>query len=62
MSPNLLSPRQVCARISLSRTTLDRLVAARKFPQPVRISEKRLAYSTDAVDAWIASKLEKVAA
>lgn len=62
MSPILISPRQVCSRVSISRTTLDRLVAAGTFPQPVRITERRLAYSADAVDAWVREKLEKVAA
>ena len=54
-----LTPRAVCERVALSRATLDRLVAAGKFPQPIRLTERRLAYDAEAVEAWM---LEKVAA
>lgn len=62
MHPLLLSPRQVCERVSFSRTTLDRLVTSGDFPKPVRITERRLAYDAGAVDAWVREKLQKVAA
>ena len=59
METRLLSPKVVCERTSLSRSTLDRLVAAGKFPQPIRITDRRLAYDAAAVEAWM---VEKVAA
>ena len=55
---NLISPKAVCARISLSRSTLDQLVADGKFPKPIRITPRRLAYRESDVNAWI----EQVAA
>jgi hypothetical protein len=32
-----LTPKAVCAKIALSRATLDRLVAAGDFPAPMRL-------------------------
>lgn len=53
MTDGLLTPKAVCAQTSLSRSTLDRLVAAGKFPKPIRITERRLVYKAAAVDAWL---------
>ena len=52
-----LTPRAVCDRIALSRATLDRLVAAGKFPAPIRLTERRLAYDAAAVEAWMQEKV-----
>ena len=53
-----LTPRAVCDKIALSRATLDRMVAAGKFPPPIKLTERRLAYSQAAVDEWMAEKVE----
>lgn len=53
-----LTPKQVCAQIALSRSTLDRLVSAGKFPAPIKLTERRLAYSQAAVEEWMAEKAE----
>ncbi len=39
-SPELLTSRQVASRLSVSVRTLWRLVAAGKFPQPIRYNRK----------------------
>jgi prophage regulatory protein len=52
-----LTPKAVCERVALSRATLDRLVAAGKFPQPIRLTERRLAYDAAAVEAWMQEKV-----
>ena len=54
MELKLLSPKAVCERTSLSRTSLARLVAQGRFPAPVRITQRRLAYRASDVDAWLA--------
>ena len=54
----LLTPKQVCAQIALSRSTLDRLVNAGDFPAPIRLTERRLAYNAAAVDQWVRERLE----
>lgn len=52
-----LTPKAVCDRTSLSRSTLDRLVAAGNFPTPVRITDRRLAYDAAAVEKWMQDKV-----
>ena len=51
-----LTPKMVCDKIALSRATLDRLVAAGRFPSPIRLTERRLAYSAQAVEEWMAER------
>lgn len=62
METRFLTPKQVCAKISLSRGTLDRLVAAGIFPKPIRLTERRLAFNSAAVEAWMVERLELQAA
>lgn len=57
MEMRLISTKAVCERTSLSRSTIDRLVAAGEFPKPVRITSRRLAYSAAAVDGWLQEKV-----
>ena len=51
-----LTPKAVCEQIALSRSTLDRLVAAGKFPTPVRLTERRIAFRADAVQEWMTER------
>jgi prophage regulatory protein len=57
METRLLTPKAVCERTSLSRSSLDRLVAAGEFPAPIRITERRLAYSLAQIEAWMQEKV-----
>ena len=52
-----LTPKAVCDKIALSRATLDRMVAAGNFPRPIKLTERRLAYSQSEVEAWMAERL-----
>lgn len=57
-SIQLLSIRDVVARTSLSRATIYRLISSGgDFPKPVQVTAKRVAWPSDAVDAFIASKI-----
>ena len=47
----LLSPKQVMARMSWSRTTLWRRVSAGEFPAPVKSGPNSTAFYEDEVDA-----------
>jgi prophage regulatory protein len=49
----LLSRRSVLEKTSLSRATLFRKERAGEFPKAVQISANRVAYDSEAVDAWI---------
>ncbi|MBO9519791.1 MAG: AlpA family phage regulatory protein [Porphyrobacter sp.] len=53
-----LTPKATCAKIALSRATLDRLVQAGKFPSPIKLTERRLAFNAEAVDQWMAERME----
>ena len=52
-----LTPKAVCERVALSRATLDRLVTAGKFPAPIRLTERRLAFNASDVEAWMQEKV-----
>lgn len=51
-----LTPKAVCDKIALSRATLDRMVAAGKFPSPIRLTERRLAFNASAVEDWMTER------
>lgn len=57
METRFLTPKAVCQRTSLSRSTLDRLVASGNFPSPIRLTDRRLAYDAEAIEAWMQEKL-----
>lgn len=48
----LLSVSQVQAKTSLSRSHIYRMVAAKKFPAPVQVSDARVAWWLSEVDEW----------
>lgn len=62
MNIQLLPPKEVCRIIGLSRPTLDRLVAEGRFPAPVRLTPRRLAYNSVAVDEWVQARFTSGAA
>lgn len=47
----------VSTRIGLSRATIYRLVEAGKFPAPIRITSRCIAWPESAVNEWIAARL-----
>jgi excisionase family DNA binding protein len=53
--PELLTSQQVAERLSVSVRTLWRLVAAGKFPQPVRYNRKLVRWKTMDVVRYIES-------
>lgn len=57
--PQFLTPKAVCDRVAISRATLDRLVAAGRFPAPIRLTERRLVYNQADVEAWMTERLER---
>lgn len=52
----LLRPRQVCAKIGRSRTSLWRDVKAGVFPAPIQIGRNSIAWDAAVIDAWITSR------
>lgn len=53
----LLSSKQVCAMISLSRTQRDRLEGNNKFPKRVHPSPRRSAWVDAEVEDWIRARI-----
>jgi prophage regulatory protein len=55
--PILISAKEVCARTSLSRASLYRLMTDGSFPRPVPLHGVRKAWVESEVDVWIASRI-----
>ena len=53
--PALLTIRQVCARTSLSRTLIYKLIKAGTFPEPVKVSPGVNRWRAVDIEAWIAA-------
>ncbi|MGE3065253.1 MAG: helix-turn-helix transcriptional regulator [Hyphomicrobiaceae bacterium] len=53
---NVLTRADVCRATGISATTLWRLVRARAFPQPLRLSANRIGFRAATVSAWIANR------
>jgi predicted DNA-binding transcriptional regulator AlpA len=49
----LLSSKQVSARVSLSLSQIRRLISANKFPKPLKISAGRNGWLEKDVDDWV---------
>ena len=57
MEKLLLSPKQVCEALSLSRTTLWRLTRRDpEFPKALKISGNRVGYRATEIHAWVESR------
>lgn len=52
-----LKIKQVQQLTSLSRTSIQGLVAAGEFPQPVPVTERRRAFLASEVEAWLQSRV-----
>jgi predicted DNA-binding transcriptional regulator AlpA len=58
LSKNLeefLSKKMIIEQTGFSISTLDRLVRARMFPKPIRLSPNRVAFRRSEVEAWQAN-------
>lgn len=54
---SLLRLPAVTARTGLSRATLYARIAEKSFPPPIKLGKRAVAWPSDEVDAWIASKI-----
>lgn len=55
--PPLISMNEVSAMTSMSRTWINELRAAGKFPQPVPLGPKRFAFVRAEIEEWIAGRI-----
>lgn len=56
-TPSLLSMKDVARITTLSRTQIDNLRKAGKFPEPVPLGERRFAFAADEVAAWVQARM-----
>lgn len=54
----ILSMRQVCTIIGLSRTTVWREQRKGRFPKPIRLSPGRVGWPQGAIEIWLAKRSE----
>lgn len=50
---------EVRQRVGLARTTIYNMVNAGTFPQPIKLGKRAVAWSSRAVDQWIADQLKQ---
>ena len=55
----LIGPRIVEVRTSLSRRSIGRRVAAGEFPRPIEISTTRIAFVESEIDDWIEARVRE---
>ena len=57
METQLLRIKDVCRVTGLGRSTIYSFVAARKFPAPIKVSERATAFVGKEVNAWIEQRI-----
>lgn len=60
--PRLMTPKEAAAATTFSRTMLAIMAKDKKFPSPVPLGEKRIAFVRAEVEAWIDSRIAARAA
>ena len=55
--PRLLRLPAVLDRVGLGRSRVYELIAEGRFPTPVKLSERAIAWPSDEIDAWIAERI-----
>lgn len=57
--PRLMSPKEASAATTISRVLLTMMSRENRFPQPVQLSPKRIAFVRAEVEAWIDEAIER---
>jgi prophage regulatory protein len=55
-APELLKRRQVETATGLSRSSIYKQISLGKFPSPVKLTAKAVAWRTEDIATWIASR------
>lgn len=55
----LIRIREVLVRTGLGRSTLYSLVKGGKFPPPLKLSERAVAWRQSQVDSWISDRIRQ---
>lgn len=54
----LIRLREVLAATGLARSTLYLLISQNKFPKPVKLTERTVAWPQDEIQEWIDERIE----
>lgn len=57
-SETLLRRKQVEARTGLSRSAIYEMIQSGRFPPPVHLTERAVAWPESHIDQWIAERIE----
>lgn len=52
----LLDRKEVAAMLGICTKTLDRKLAKGEFPQPIRVTERRVRWRASAIEKWLDEK------
>jgi prophage regulatory protein len=52
----VIGQKELLQKLPISRTTLWRLIRAKKFPPPLQLSANRIGWFEDEVDRWLESQ------
>lgn len=55
--PKLLFQPEVSARVGKCRASLYQYIAEGRFPKPVKIGDRRIAWVESEIDEWIAARI-----
>ncbi|MBL6749441.1 MAG: AlpA family phage regulatory protein [Nevskia sp.] len=55
---SLLRRQEVQARTSLSRSQLYQLIKDKRFPAPIQLSVRTVAWVQSEIDAWVTSRIQ----
>jgi prophage regulatory protein len=61
-TPHLISLNEACRLTSLSRTAINRYRSEGRFPQPVPLGFRRIAFVRAEVEQWIRDRIAERAA
>lgn len=53
----LLRRKEVQQRVGLSRSEVYRLIGLQRFPRPVPLGERAVAWDSDEIDGWIQQRI-----
>jgi prophage regulatory protein len=53
----LISKADVLTQIPISTATMWREIAVGRFPRPVRVGARRIAFFQDEIDGWLANRV-----
>lgn len=61
-TPALLRVRDVMSKTGLPKSTLYLMIKQERFPAPVKLSERSVAWPSDQIDHWVNNRIAGIAA